>query len=109
FGCARIFDVETGNARRHFTFDPSRGIAITLACTSLRCRDFGQLEPGMICKQTNECLANCSGCSEDGNLSLRSDARFSHDASKVRASFSYVSTLARNSSTSMNSSGVCAT
>ena len=98
-------------SRRHSTFQPSRRISVALARASLRRRDFDEIEPGMVGEKPDECLAHCAGGTEDCDFPFPPAwrCRSRHDASSVRARRSYVSTLALSSSTSMYSSGVCAT
>src|SRR5687768_6304578 len=96
----------------HLALEPARCVSVPLARAPLRGGNCDKLEPRMIGEQPDERLPNRPGGSEHGHfpfLPIRGRTAHSHDARSVRARRSYVSTLARSSSTSMYSSGVCAT
>src|SRR6185503_7982472 len=108
------------DARRQFVgADPSRRVRIAPPRRALRRGDFDELEPRMLDEQADERLTDRAGGAEHrdsvpaslfpgvGNAFPR--LALGHDASKLRTIFSYAPTAPRNSFTSMNSFGVCAT
>ena len=106
---ASAYHGHSARISRHIAVaDPLRRLGVRFARRPLRRRELGEPEPGVIGEQANERLADGAGGAQhrDGGAAIR---RESHVASSARAMRSYASTAARSSSTSMNSSVVCAT